>query len=55
MTKKFRIWGLVQDRLSPANVVHTQLKTGLRLVLAPYYLSKLLIQPQPFREFVFVN
>ncbi len=22
MTKKFRIWGLVQDRLSPASVTH---------------------------------
>lgn len=25
MTKKFRIWGLVQDRLSPVFVKHAQL------------------------------
>ena len=24
MTKKFRIWGLVQDRLSPVSAIHAQ-------------------------------
>lgn len=35
MTKKFRIWGLVQDRLSPVFVIRKAISlTHLRLLIA---------------------
>jgi hypothetical protein len=37
MTKKFRIWGLVQDRLSPAFAIHVQFRIQMRKFLVDYY------------------
>lgn len=35
MTKKFRIWGLVQDRPSPAVVTHMLENTGTMMHISP--------------------